>query len=237
MPAPKVSVTPDSLILKFGPKKYVSFLRYGVVIFWGLSDLEKEDFINTLDVYLIEKLPNPLEEDVEVIVSKKYEGVKDGKIYVHSLDVKKISLISIIIGRSVALDYYEVEVDKVFNNIEGLVKQFTTSKFSVFSHKDLIKKIGFALNVKYSTISKLSFLDKPDTTWEDATLDKLYSVLSTEYELHDRYSILNEKITAMMENFEIILDIINVKKTTFLEAVIVLLFILDIVILVLEKIY
>ena len=69
----------------------------------------------------------------------------------------------------------------------------------------------------------LTFLDKPDATWDDPALDRIYADLRAEFDLLDRYGTLTQKLQGVQESLELILDVARDRRMWILELAIFLL--------------
>ena len=69
----------------------------------------------------------------------------------------------------------------------------------------------------------LTFLDKPDATWDDPALDRIYDDLRAEFDLLDRYGTLTQKLQGVQEALELILDVARDRRMWLLELAIFLL--------------
>lgn len=226
----------EPLVVHVGNQKHFVALRYGVMVFWNMTKIEEKKWINLIRPFLSDPL-QPLLEDVSTItLSTQHEGIFRGKIYLKTFDPHKIGLTSVVLGRSLALEQFEIEAEKALSEFDAIMKSFGQKGESHLSTKILLKKVGFAMNVQHLIVSSLAFLDKPDLTWENAELDKLYNELSLDYELDDRYDVLNEKLKLLFHNIQFILDFIDARKSFWLELTIVLLIIIEILLFVYELI-
>ncbi|MDP4008516.1 MAG: RMD1 family protein [Candidatus Peregrinibacteria bacterium] len=219
----------DPLIIEYGKGKYVVLLKYGVAVFWNFSSGEVNEFSNKLREFLVESFEIPMEEEIQVKAGNKKNETSTHEIKVDEITIEKIAVISLILGRSVALDHYDREVDQVLNNFATVMKSFAERGRSSLSHKELLKRVGFAMNVRHMIVTQMALLDKPDITWDDEPLDKFYNDLLEFYEIEERYEILSHKLTTIFDSVSFILDFLNSKRSTLLEGIIILLFVIDII--------
>lgn len=224
----------DPILYEVGDGKFVVLLRYGVCVFWNMNNGEINEFISKIDYFIIEKFETHNIEEAEVINGEKDE-ISSDKIRIHNLEIHKVALISVVLGRSVALDHYEQEVDKVMQQFDSVIKSFVSTGKTSQSSKSLVKKIGFAMSVRHLTVTQMAFLDKPDLTWDDANLDKFYNNLAEYYELDDRYEVLDDKLETVFRNSEFISDYIASRRTFAAEVIIILLIAFELLIFFLEK--
>jgi uncharacterized Rmd1/YagE family protein len=227
-------VIKDPMTLIYDEGKFVVVFKYGIVVFWGMNKSDKSKFLKTLKPYIKDPIRHSVEEEVNVQYPKSVNGIRNEKIFLTDLSVDRIALISLILGRSVALEYYENEVEKALTDFNPVMRSFEEKGKSPFSTKELLKRVGFAMNVRHFSMASMALLDRPDIAWEDPELDQFYDILSYEYEIDERYRVLNEKIDVLFKNTEFILTFIDSKKTIWLEATIVILIVIEILIFVYE---
>jgi uncharacterized Rmd1/YagE family protein len=65
--------------------------------------------------------------------------------------------------------------------------------------------------------------DKPDATWENEQLDRLWSSLRKMLELDDRYRALDAKLRMFQDNLVLLVDLARARSTFFLEFAVVVL--------------
>ncbi len=135
-----------------------------------------------------------------------------------------------ILSRSVALEYFENRVEKALAEFDPIMRSFEEKGKASFTTREMLKKVGFAMNIRHLSMASLAILDSPDITWDDIELNDFYNDLSEEFEIDDRYDILKEKLETIFKNVEFILGFIEGKRSIMLEFIIVVLIVLEILI-------
>lgn len=228
----------DPLIYEYSSSKFVAVLKYGVIVFWDFSEGEINEFLSIAAEFVIDRFETPFEEDTEIKILKKGKNeIKNNQINLNATSLENIAVTSLIIGRSVALDYYDKAVEKALNEFDSVMKAFEEKGKTDLSGRELLKKVGFAMNVRHLVVTQLALLDKPELTWEDRQLDNFYNELSEDFEIEDRYAILNQKLESIFRNAEFILDYLNSSRSHTLEVIIVFLILIEIVIFFYEKFF
>jgi uncharacterized Rmd1/YagE family protein len=225
----------DPLIFEYKSQKFVTITKYGVCVFWDFDRGEINEFINSISNLIIDKFEFSAEEEISVSIGEK-DDIKLDAIIFENLSFERIGLLSLILSRSVALDYYDIEVERASLENEVVMKEFMDKGKTSQSIKSLIKKIGFAMNIRHQTVNQMAFLDKPDLTWDDEDIDKFYKKLAEYYELEDRYKVLDDKLESIFRNVEFISDYITARRTLYAEIIIILLIAVEIVIFFAEKV-
>ncbi len=221
----------DPFVVNYEKDKHIVLFKYGTVIFWNFKDEEIEKIIAEIEPCISEKNSNMEFEDVDVNLSKTGENeISDGDIYISELDILHISLISIVLSRSLAMDRFEGEVGQALSDLEGVIDVFSKKGKSTLSMKALLKKLGFAMKIQHLAVNQMALLDRPNIAWENTNLDEFYTLLAEEYELEDRYEILDDKLNILFRSVEFILGYIETKKSYILEFTVVILILVEIII-------
>lgn len=225
----------EPLVVEYAKNKFVSFFRYGVVVFWNLGDGEINEILLKINPFVVEPFQEKIEEIMLVKIAKAKDEIKNGNIFISDLRIEKVAIMSLVLSRSIVLDYFEREVGKVMNDIGIVINSFALNGKTSLSGKELLKKVGVAMSIKHLAVNQMAMLDKPDLIWDDKELDSLYSEIAEEYELDERYEILNDKLKMLFTSIEFILGYIDVRRSLFLEITIVFLIVFEIVIFLIEQ--
>jgi uncharacterized Rmd1/YagE family protein len=222
----------EPYILAYPNNKYIVLYRYGTMVFWGLELEEINHFIGQITPFIIDPLKNPTSETMLVHVDIKQKGEKvkarGGEVQISKLDNEEIGTISEVIARSAILDNYERQVEEMLSEFGEVIESFSRLGKTSSSTKSLLKKVGMAMKIQHSAVSQMAILDKPDLTWEDAELSELYSSLDKEYELKERYDLLNDKLRILFHDVEFIVNYIDSRKSMQLEVIIVVLILIEV---------
>lgn len=228
------SLAKDPAILEWGTDSHVVLFRYGSVVFWNFNEGQKNDFLSLLMPFVSKPLDTPLTETARWENGNKM-SVTNGRIKSKTLDTASRQLIGVSLARTVVLDFFEQKVDELFIHFSAIIDQFTASGRSTVSSKSLLKLVGAAMSINNQTVSQMAMLDKPDFIWDDPELDALFLELEEEYELAARTTILRKKLETLLQDSEFIMNVLDSRRSNFLELIIVSLFVVDIVLILLEK--
>lgn len=220
------------LVFGLAPEEYAVLTKFGTVTFWNVPRGPAAQFIKEISPF-VSSLRESYEytDTIKVHIGPGEEKVSFEELNIKEIDLERIKIVSYVSAQSVALDRYEHEID---SRLEALGKVFENLKATGttrFRQKALLRQVGHILSVKQNTITNLALFDKPDETWESAELENLYEKLHSEYDLRDRFGILNEKINFLSENNTALLDFISAQKGNFLELIIIILIVVEILLL------
>jgi required for meiotic nuclear division protein 1 len=218
--------------------KNVFIFSFGSVVFFNMEYHDINDIINYLS--RVEKsldLKKSYEDDYEMIISKDESfTINNDFIILKEIHPFHFEIVSTVLAKSVALDKIEHEIDQLTDNLEELVDLLGKGDFKL-KEKNLAKIWSRILGFKYSTISNIMLLDKPDITWDNIEAEKLYEKMSSLFELKKRYDIVKHKTETLEDITQAFGSLSQTKKSNRLEWIIIILISFEIVMSLTEKIY
>jgi uncharacterized Rmd1/YagE family protein len=116
----------------------------------------------------------------------------------------------------------------MFGRTDRLVEQLELRGTVPILTRPLHRFIGAAIGARNEVLSVLHLLDKPDETWDDPGIDRIYEELRAEFDLADRYQSLELKLRSIQEALELVLDVARDRRLVLLELAIVLLILFEI---------
>lgn len=220
------------LVVQLLEGEYAVLTKFGTVTFWNVKKNLASEFAREIMPFVKSRRERYDYADTLVVhVGTSYnEKATFEELYIRGLDLEKIKIISYVSAQSVALDRYENEIDERLDELGKIVENLKSSGRTRTTQSNLLKQVGNVLSVKQNAVSSLSLFDKPNETWEREEIEKLYDRLRDQYELRDRFDILNEKIDFLSENNTTLLNFITAQKAHFLEWVVIILIVIEIVI-------
>jgi uncharacterized Rmd1/YagE family protein len=155
--------------------------------------------------------------------------IVEGTLVVDQLSPGRAAVVALIVAQSAAMEYYERIVEKLFTRTDKLVEPLERRGSVPLRTRELHRFIGQAIGTRAEVITVLSLLDKPDATWDDPALDRIYDDLRAEFDLVDRYSALTQKLQGVQEALELVLDVARDRRMWLLETAIFLLIAIEVV--------
>ncbi|XP_064941949.1 protein RETARDED ROOT GROWTH-LIKE isoform X3 [Musa acuminata AAA Group] len=151
-------------------------------------------------------------------------------IMLKNLSIDGIRIIGSVLGQSIALDYYIGQVDGMvaeFTDINHEMKKIGT--FTVKKEK-LFQLVGKANSNLADVILKLGLFERSDIAWKSAKYAQIWEYLRDEYELTQRFGSLDYKLKFVEHNIHTFQDILQNRKSVFMECLIIVLIALEILI-------
>src|SRR5262249_14988177 len=119
---------------------------------------------------------------------------------------------------------------KVMEITEPFAAELARSGRSPSSRRRVLRTIGQALLVHHRMSARVEVHEKPDILWDHPDFERLHARLSDEYELKERAIALARKLSVIEETARALTDIIDTERSTRLEAIIVLLIVVEILV-------
>ena len=229
---------PTELIYLLLKNTYFQVFDYGSIVFFGIDALKQTDIINSIRIIL--ELPSiELQSenfDMEINPESQYVALFD-RIVVKEIGLDLAKIVMLNIAQSVALDNYVDQADKLLNETMKFSAELETRGKLRLRGKKLLRYIGRTLNLRNKIANNLYIFDSPTITWEDEYLNRINNDLRKELDINLRYRSLKESLDIVKENLEIYKDLhLHIHSST-LEWIIIILIAVEIVNMVIEKIF
>lgn len=221
----------DCLVAQFpGIKTRMAVLfDFGSVVLIGLSKEERERLISSIGSRIGPEPHPPLTEDflVEVRPGAAIE-VQFDRVILAEASVGALKVISLVLAQSAAMDYYDEDVQEIQERTHVITRALQVEGRVPGRLDKLVQFIGSCIETKNGMIATLALFDKPDATWEDQQIDRIYSGLRIELEIDDRFRALEAKLRMIQENLVLLADLYHSRSTWRLELTVVLLILFEI---------
>jgi uncharacterized Rmd1/YagE family protein len=155
--------------------------------------------------------------------------VGGGVLSIDTLSARRAQVVAFVVAQSAAMEYYERIVDGMFADTERFVARLEQSGMVPVGVRALHRFIGRAIGTRNEVLSVLHLLDKPEETWEDPVMDRIYDELRAEFDLVDRYHALEAKLRGVQEALELLVDVARDRRLFVVEVAIVVLIVIEIV--------
>ena len=209
---------------------------FGAVVFVGFARHECEPLVRRLRELLPPEPHAPLTERflVEVRPDMPAQVLFD-RVVIPELTVPALDIIGLLLAQSVVLGYYEEDADDIVKQTDRMTLQLTTTGQIPSRNRTLGRFIGSCMTTRSDIIKSLALFDKPDSTWDDPHLDRIYNAPRTELEIDDRFRALEKRLGLIQDNLVLFVDLLHNRSAWRLEFTIILLIVFEIALSLWEK--
>lgn len=226
-------LTKTFVALELPSKHRVIAYDFGAIVFFGVEPAEQKRLVELVLAKVGPEPHPPMEESItiEVVAGEKVD-VRFDRVRVGALDASLAQVIALVLAQSVAMEYYEEDVDLIMTRLRTISEVLAqTGKFRG-SVRELMKFIGSGMVTRNQVVFTLALLDTPAFAWNDETLDTLYRGMRAQFEIEDRYSALDHKIGMIQDTFELLADLTQQRRSWVLEVAVAALVLIEVLLFV-----
>ncbi|KAF7828009.1 Sporulation protein RMD1 [Senna tora] len=185
--------------------RYMVVYQYGSAVLFNIEDHEADIYLELVRKHASGLLPE-MKKDDYAVKEKPYiaEDMRGGPDYIvlKSLDTDGIRIIGSVLGQSIALDYF-------------------------LSQKKLIQLVGKANSHLADVILKVGLFERSEIAWRDAKYAQIHEYLREEYEVAQRFGNLDFKLKFVEHNIHFLQEVLQSRKSHFLEWCIIGLLVIE----------
>ncbi len=223
-------INQDPLIFQAARNQYLVIFDYGVVVFFNYSKEEIAQVIAALKDSVIGYKKIFAKDDFLLTIKGKKVLPSTEGASVSDLTLDYIKLISTVLSRSVALEYYEKLVDQTLGQMTMIVQKMAKRGWAGMSARKLNRQVGLALAIQNELAYNLEILDEPELLWSGSSQAMvLYRELVKNFDLNQRIQILDKKIKIIAESNQFVIDQLQTRQSHWLEWIVIILIALEIV--------
>lgn len=186
------------------------------------------EVLKTLDIVI--KDEDNITQDYVIRIDDKLPTaflITNEEIVLKEASALNFNIIALPIAQSVGLEKYEKKLDIIFTKSRDIIE--STYKFISISRGHLMEFAKHLVLTRHDMVGNLLLLDKPNILWDNEEAEHLYNSLAKILELHNRHEIALSKLSQIQEDVMLVMDIINHKRSEFLEWVVIILIAVEIV--------
>ncbi|KGQ99540.1 hypothetical protein I503_02725 [Candida albicans SC5314] len=236
-------VIPEEVINISTSTTNLMILSNGTLVGWNLTEEEIVQFLPILEDDCIENKFDAFEsEEIDWIELKQQlpqDPLNQGTSYLHgeimviqgpTMEKRLLDMAAFAVGlsRSTRLSILETQLEDYLHLTKKNSEILANGKQITTTEHEFLKITGqlFLLRGKLNLYSEL--IDTPDLYWSEPTLEKIYYSISKILDINSRISILNRKLDYATEEQRAFLSVLNEKKGTRLEWIIIWLILIEV---------
>jgi len=224
-----IGSSPQELQLQYSEDSFLFVYRFGCLVFFNVDSATVQRETEKLKAALGGVLAQPTTETYNVRIADTTPQVEFEFVTFKKLNLDNLRLVCMTLGQSAALEYFEIQADRLLHNTHSFLQNLSRSGSLPFNSRRLLKVIGMAAGAKQNILSNLAILDPPDEAWKSKELERLFKDLQGNYDIEIRFRTLDRKLSVLQDNLEIIADLSSTRQSKMLEISIVCLILFEII--------
>jgi uncharacterized Rmd1/YagE family protein len=223
----------NPLVLEPQEGSFVYLTRFGGVVFWNCQDSLIQQIHEELkSLQGLNQLEERARDTLKVRVGTAEDGVGFSEVRIKEFTLEKLGIVSLTLAQSVALDHFEDAVTQAMARFQPVVRALRQDGRMLLPHQEVLRIIGFALEVRAVVLDSLTLFDDPPETWESESLAHLDSALFGQFDLAERLGAIREKLGYLQDAGATLLGLLDTRSSRKLEWVIILLIFIELVLLI-----
>eukprot|EP01006_Ploeotia_vitrea_P036211 TRINITY_DN65989_c5_g14_i1.p1 TRINITY_DN65989_c5_g14~~TRINITY_DN65989_c5_g14_i1.p1 ORF type:complete len:436 (-),score=171.98 TRINITY_DN65989_c5_g14_i1:46-1164(-) len=217
----------------FGPlRRFVVLFPYGSAVFFNATESQIRYCLNRARLYTPAPIAAPTTDDYSLLVrpnAAEWFVQHPDSMELREFSVNSIRVISQVLAQTVAMDHYEQKVDTMLDRFRSLNARLEAEGALSMDKTKLFKLIASNNAILTDMITQLKLLDRSDTAWRYGRYDEMWTSLREDFEVSERFSTLEFKLTHVQHNTKFFLEVLHNKKSDLLEWIIIVLLAFEIV--------
>lgn len=212
----------NPLVLEPEAGRWVVIEKFGAVVFWNPTEALIEDLHRELQA--LPGVGDRIEgarDDLKVLPGAPEDRVAFSEVHLRELTLDRLKIVSLALAQSVALEYFELSVREALARVQPVVHALRARGRLGLRHREALKLVGFAMEVRAAVLENLTLFDDPPETWESEALAHLDAALYDAFDLEERLSAIQQKTAYLTDAGARILDLLATRKDQRLEWIII----------------
>ena len=219
----------NPLVLEPQKGCYVFLSRFGGMVFWNCPEaLTRQIHEELKSLPGLSRIEEQARDFLTVRVGAPEDAVGFSEVSLRGLTLEKLRIVSLTLAQSVALDHFEATVSRAMERFQPVVRALSHEGKLALPHREVLRMVGFAMEVRAAVLDNLTLFDDPPETWESESLAHLDSALYDQFDLEERLGAIREKLSYLQDAGATFLGLLDTQKNHRLEWIIILLILLEI---------
>lgn len=212
----------DPLLLEVGPGQALCLPRFGVPVFWNCDETTVLRLLTRLmDLPGGELRALEARDDLQVVLGTGDDRVSFSEVRLRALDPGNLALVSLALAQSVALEHFERSVSTALARYQPAVAQLREHGRVALPHREVLRTVGFALDVRGAVLESLTLFDDPPQTWDSEALARLDAGLYDQFDLEERLKAIHLKLAHLQDTGHVFLELLTHRKSHRLEWIVI----------------
>jgi uncharacterized Rmd1/YagE family protein len=203
--------------------------RYGVVVLFDVNAAGRASLMEQLKPLVLRPFGERETEEVQIRVDPHVEeGIHGNTVFLHDASIERMQIVAAALSKSVVLGNYETRIAQSFDIVEPLAMELGEHGRTGLHARKILRQIGSVLLSEHKMIGRAEIGDKPEVLWNRPDLESLHARLEDEYEIRDRYAVLDRRLELIYRTARTVLDLLQYQRTLRVEWYIVVLIAVEI---------
>ena len=211
--------------------RYLFFTEFSVLTFVNWPHQQMIEALSSLGLADAENYQkNVLHQDY--LIKESPEVVQGSAVSYELIELAQLSLwplmiVALVVSQSVGLERFENRVNHYFSKGREMVH--ASGRFGWMQRHQFADYAEEISLLRHDMVLDLRLLDKPNVLWDNENYEGLYNRLAEALELNDRFEVVSYKLNTLKEDISMMMDLYHHKHGSFLEWIIIVLIMIEVV--------
>ena len=218
------------LAFRTGGDGIAVLFRTGSAVFIGMTPVDEERLIRSLNDRIIEPLEERETESLRLVVRPEEDALLSptGDLQIKAADPDRLLLVAEALATSVALAYDERRIAAAFDSISQVGQTLQEHRLPKSGQGQILEQIGDALLIQQRLAERTDLDEKPDVLWDHPELERFWARLVDEYDLVQRGRAISRKLEVIRDTADTLTDLMATRTSHRLELYIIALIAIEI---------
>lgn len=165
------------------------------------------------------------------------QAIKHDQIVLATNEDREKLAHSYALAQSVRLGAFETNVERSIAEAQSIPETMATEGEVRLDAKELSKQMGRLLMLRCDVNLHTDILDTPEIFWDEERFEPQYDACRSFLDIDKRVEILNQRLGVLKDLYDLLQNGVNVKNSDFLEWIIIILILFEVVLEFLELVY
>lgn len=218
-------------------ENHIFFFPYGCAVFWGVSDADIQHYLNLAKQHVTKPLASVIIDHVTYSYGTETSIIEENDEFIlEPGDPLVLLSFAHALSQSVKLTAFEESIDRIIQKTRHLPEEMAQKGTTSLSRRKLSKNIGVLFAERHSINLHNDLLDTPEFFWRRSGYEPYYQMGTAYLDINTRTNILNQRLSALQELYQILSDELKHLHSSRLELIIIYLIVTEVLLVILKDI-
>lgn len=218
-------------------ENHIFFFPYGCAVFWGVEDNDIHQYLDLARQHVTKPLASVIIDQITYRYGPETSIIEENdEFIIEPGDPFVLLSFAHALSQSVKLTAFEESIDRIIQKTRHLPEEMAQKGKTSLSRRQLSKSIGVLFAERHSINLHNDLLDTPEFFWRRSAYESYYQMGIAYLDISTRTNILNQRLSALQELYQILSDELKHLHSSRLELIIIYLIVTEVLLVILKDI-
>lgn len=218
-------------------ENHIFFFPYGCAVFWGVAEDDIQKYLDLAEQHVTKPLTSIIIDQVIYRYGTETSIIEENdELILEPGDPLVLLSFAHALSQSVKLTVFEESIDRIIQKTRHLPEEMAQKGTTSLSRRKLSKNIGVLFAERHSINLHNDLLDTPEFFWRRSGYETYYQMGIAYLDISTRTNILNQRLAALQELYQILSDELKHLHSSRLELIIIYLIVTEVLLVIIKDI-